>query len=75
MKTVNATYFKESGKYYTDETFEISEDLLGGTNEYWETLENNHRIKDMFMMVEDSGDDLEPYIVPHLFHPKNGGLV
>lgn len=70
MKTVKVTYFKKSGKYYTHETFEISEELKGGTNDYWKALEDNHRIKDMFMMVEDSDDELEPYIVPHLFHPK-----
>lgn len=70
MKTVKVTYFKPSGKYYTCETFEISEELQGGSKVYREVIEGNHRIKDMFMMVEDSGDELEPYIVPHLFHPK-----
>lgn len=70
MKTVNVTYFKESGKFYTFESFEISDKLLGGTNEYWEALQDSHRIKDMYMLVHDSGDNKEPYIVPHLFHPK-----
>jgi len=70
MKTVKVTYFKYSGKYYTNETFGISEELLGGTNSYWEALKNNHRIKEMYMMIEDSGDNKEPYIVPHLFKPQ-----
>ena len=70
MKTVNATYFKENGKYYTNETFGISEELLGGTNDYWNALKNGHRIEEMYMLVQDSDDNKEPYIVPHLFKPK-----
>lgn len=71
MKTVKVTYFKDSGKYYTNETFGISEELLGGTNSYWEALKSNHRIKEMYMLVEDSGDNKEPYVVPNLFKPEN----
>lgn len=66
MKTVNARYFKPSGKYYTDETFEISEEL----NSYealFKEIPKHHRLKDMIMVVSDSDDGKEPYIVPHMF--------
>jgi len=65
-KTVNITYFKPSGKFYTDETIEISEEL----NSYealFHEIPKYHRIKEMNMLVQDSGDDKEPYIVPHIF--------
>lgn len=68
MKRINVTYFKPSGKYYTHEKVEISEEL----NSYqalFEELPKHHRIKNMFMLVQDSEDNLEPYIVPHLFKP------
>lgn len=70
MKKVNVDYFKISGKFYTSETFEISEDLQGGTQDYYKALEDNHRIEDMVMVVRDSGDEKEPYIVPHVFKAK-----
>jgi hypothetical protein len=70
MKTVNVTYFKESGKYYTSETIEIPETLTGYHALFYEIPEH-HRIKEMFMLVQDSGDEKEPYIVPHIFKPKN----
>ncbi|WP_102271343.1 hypothetical protein [Cytobacillus massiliigabonensis] len=69
MKTVNVTYFKPSGKFYTKETIEISEEL-NGYEALFEEIPKRHRIEDMFMLVQDSDDDKEPYIVPHLFHPK-----
>lgn len=68
MKTVNVTYFKRSGMYYTSETIEISEEL-NGYDALFEEIPKHHRIKEMFMQVGDSGDSKEPYIVPHLFHP------
>lgn len=67
MKTVNVNYFKPSGKWYTKETIDISEELNG--YEAFKEIPKHHRIKDMFMLVQDSNDDKEPYIVPHLFHP------
>lgn len=69
MKTVNVTYFKSSGKYYTSETIEISEELSGYHALLYE-LPKHHRIKDMYMSVSDSDDGKEPYIVPHLYKPK-----
>jgi hypothetical protein len=66
MKTVNVTYFKQSGKYYTSETIEISEELSGYHALAYE-LPKHHRIKDMLMLVVDSDDGKEPYIVPHLY--------
>lgn len=69
MKTVNVTYFKRSGKYYTDETIEISEELTG-YDALSKDIPKHHRIKEMFMLVQDSNDGKEPYIVPHLFHPR-----
>ncbi|MGY8620274.1 hypothetical protein ACN6A9_01665 [Bacillus safensis] len=70
MKTVNVRYFKTSGKYYTDETIEISE-TLNGYEALFEEIPKHHRIKEMIMSVTDSDDGKEPYIVPHLFFPKN----
>ncbi|MGG5762624.1 hypothetical protein ACQ3VC_14045 [Bacillus proteolyticus] len=73
MKTVSVTYFKHSGKYYTSETIEISEELNG-----YEALDKEipkyHRIKEMSMLVQDSDDGKEPYIVPHLYNPKVGSI-
>lgn len=69
MKTVNVTYFKPSGKYYTSETVEISEELNGYEALFTE-IPKHHRIEDMAMLVQDSDDNKEPYIVPHLFAPK-----
>lgn len=69
MKTVNVIFFKASGKYYTAETLEISEEL-DGYDALFEEIPKHHRIPGMYMLVQDSGDGKEPYIVPHLFHPK-----
>lgn len=69
MKTVNVTYFKPSGKYYTHETIEISEEITSYHALFYE-LPKHHRIKEMYMSVSDSNDDKEPYIVPHLFKPR-----
>lgn len=69
MKIVNVTYFKPSGKYYTSETIGISEEL-SGYHALSEEIPKHHRIDNMFMHVSDSDDGKEPYIVPHLFHPK-----
>lgn len=69
LKTVNVTYFKPSGKYYTTETIKISTDF-GGYHALFKEIPKHHRIENMFMLVQDSGDGLEPYIVPNLFHPK-----
>ena len=68
MKTVDVTYFKPSGKYYTSETIEISEEL-NGYDALFKEIPKHHRIKEMQMHVSDSGDDKEPYIVPHIFNP------
>lgn len=68
MKKVSVTYFKPSGKYYTDEEIEISEDLNGYEALFIE-IPKHHRIKEMFMYVCDPDVDKLPYIVPHLFHP------
>ena len=72
MKKVKITFFKPSGKYYTTEEGMISETLLGGTNDYWNALKELRRIKGMQMLVQDSGDNKEPYIVPHLFRALEG---
>lgn len=69
MKVVNVTYFKPSGKYYTSETVEISEEL-NGYEALAHELPKHHRIKSMQMLVQDSVDGKEPYIVPHLYAPK-----
>lgn len=69
MKTVDVTYFKGSGKYYTAETIEIPETVSGYHALFYE-IPAQHRIEDMFMLVQDSGDGKEPYIVPHLYKPK-----
>ncbi|AOO61073.1 MULTISPECIES: hypothetical protein [Bacillus amyloliquefaciens group] len=68
MKTVNVTYFKPTGKFYTHETIEISEELTG-YHALFEEIPKHHRIPDMRMLVQDSGDGKEPYIVPHLYDP------
>lgn len=68
MKTVNVTYFKPSGKWYTNETVEIDE-TLNGYQVVFHEMPKHHRIKEMQMLVTDSGDNKEPYIVPHLFKP------
>ena len=68
MKKVNVTYFKPSGKYYTSEEIEISEELNGYEALYVE-IPKHRRIKEMFMLVQDSEDGKEPYIVPGLFPP------
>lgn len=66
-KQVGVTFFKKSGKFYTSEVGYIDSSVQGGTNDYWDALKGLHRIKDMDMLVEDSDDDVNPYIVPHLF--------
>lgn len=66
MKTVNVTYFKPSGKYYTYETIEIDESL-NGYDALFKEIPKHHRIKTMDMLVQDSDDNKEPYIVPHFF--------
>ncbi|MBY7111399.1 hypothetical protein ILT06_10800 [Bacillus sp. 17RED48] len=68
MKTVNITYFKKSGKYYTHETIKVSEEL-NGYEVLVDEIPKHHRIKEMSMLVQDSGDGKEPYIVPHLYKP------
>jgi hypothetical protein len=73
LKTVEVTYFKPSGKYYTCETIEISENL-NGYEALFHEIPKHHRIKDMFMLVQDSGDGKEPFIVPHLFKPKRSDV-
>ena len=69
MKKVNVTYYKPSGKYYTHEVIEISEEL-NGYDALFKEIPKQHRIKSCYMQVSDSGDDKAPYIVTHLFHPK-----
>lgn len=69
MKTVNITYFKPSGKYYTDEQVDIPEEL-SGYHAMFEEMPKHHRLTDMQMLITDSNDGKEPYIVPHLFKPK-----
>ena len=69
MKTVDVTYFKPSGKFYTEEEILIPE-TLNGYEALAHELPNHHRLKDMIMLVEDSGDGKEPYIVPHLYMPQ-----
>ncbi len=73
MKTVNITFYKPSGKFYCHEDAQISEQIEGGTSEYWNVLRSLHRIPSMVMVVTDSDDNKEPYIVPHLFKPLEGG--
>lgn len=68
MKTVYVSYFKPSGKWYTNDTIEISEEL-NGYEALSKEIPKRHRIRAMYMQVEDSGDGKEPYIVPHLYHP------
>jgi len=69
MKTVNVKYFKPSGKWYTTETVEISEEL-NGYEALNDELPKHHRIESMYMIVEDSDDGKEPYIVSHMYKPK-----
>lgn len=74
MKTVNVTYFKPSGKYYTHETVEIDESL-NGYEALFHEMPKHHRIREMAMLVKDSNDGKEPYIVPHLFPPLEGPQI
>jgi hypothetical protein len=69
VKEVKVSYFRKSGKWYLTEYVEIPE-TLNGYQAVFEELPKHHRIKDMFMLVQDSNDEREPYIVPHLFNPK-----
>lgn len=69
MKKVKLTYFKPSGKYYTDEVIEISEEL-NGYEALFEVIPMHHRLKDMDMHVDQLEDVVEPYIVPHIFKAK-----
>lgn len=71
MKKVNVTFFKPSGKYYTSEVVEISEELNGYEALFTE-MPKHHRIEEMSMHVSDAEEDKEPYIVPHLFGPLRG---
>lgn len=68
-KKVLLTYFKPSGKFYCHEEVFISE-KLNGHQALAEELPKYHRIKTMIMEVRDSDDGLEPYIVPHIYHPR-----
>lgn len=69
MKEVSVTYFKPSGKYYTHEVIKIDSNMSGYQALFHE-LPKHHRVKDMFMLVQNNEDENEPYIVPHLFKPK-----
>ena len=69
MKTVNVSYFRPSGKWYTKETIEIDE-RLNGYQALFEEIPKHHRLKTMDMLVQDSDDGKEPYIVPHIFKAK-----
>lgn len=68
MKKVAITYFKPSGKYYTSEEIEISEELNGYEALFIE-IPKHHRIREMYMHVSDAEETKEPYIVPHIFGP------
>lgn len=69
MKEVSVTYFKPSGKYYTHEVVEIDSEMSAYHALFYE-LPKHHRIKSMYMLVQNHEDENEPYIVPHLFKPK-----
>ena len=69
MKEVKVTYFKSSGKYYTTEVIKIDSNL-SGYHALAHELPKHHRIKEMYMLVENNQDENEPYIVPHLYLPK-----
>lgn len=70
FKKVKLTYFKDSGKYYTDEVIEISSHI-GGWEALKEEIPKHHRIKTMHMLAQnaDEDDNVKPYIVPHLYPP------
>ncbi|AGY48292.1 hypothetical protein Slash_3 [Bacillus phage Slash] len=72
MKEVKVSYFRKSGKWYCTEYIDITEGL-NGYQALTEELPKHHRIKDMFMLVQDSDDEKEPYIVPHLYKPIETG--
>ncbi len=68
MKEVKVTYLKPSGKYYTDEVIEI-DSSISGYEALVHELPKHHRIKEMYMLVQNHEDENEPYIVPHLYMP------
>jgi len=45
LRTVKLTYFRASGKYYSDNEFEVNEDL--NLHEIWDKVEEMIRDKDM----------------------------
>ena len=73
MKEVKVTYFKPSGKFYTDEVIEIDSNI-SGYHALVHELPKHHRINSMFMLVQNNKDENEPYIIPHLFHPLESDL-
>ncbi|HEY5588250.1 MAG TPA: hypothetical protein VIK86_04750 [Candidatus Paceibacterota bacterium] len=64
MKTIIITYFKPSGKYYTEETIEISEDTP--CYDISSSVKPLLKLKDMIAVITDSDDGKKPCIVPHL---------
>ncbi|PJZ18334.1 hypothetical protein CEW46_29150 [Bacillus cereus] len=68
MKKVIVHYFKPSGKWYTEESVMISEEL-NGYQALHEELPKHHRLKDMRMLVMDGDETKQPYIVPHIYDP------
>lgn len=65
MKKVKIIYFKDSGKYYTDETVEIPESI-SGYEALVDELPKRQRANGMQMLVQNA-DNKEPFIVPHLY--------
>lgn len=63
-KTVKLVYFKESGKYYTDNYIDVPEGIS-----WYEVkdLVKDKMLASLDMLMMDSDDNQLPYIVPHYF--------
>lgn len=67
-KIVRVTYFRPNGHFHEENTFYIKEGITAHeaiTQEIPPQIEHD----DMFVYIEDSGDGIAPFLMPHLYKP------
>lgn len=67
-KVVRVTYFQPNGRFFKEDTLFIPAKISVGEamlDEIPALIEE----PDMFMYMEDAGDGVEPFLMPHLFKP------
>jgi hypothetical protein len=69
LKTVHVTYFRPNGNWCISEHIGISEGL--NLTEAHDEILKHRKSDSLYMAIQDSGDDKQPFIVPHLFSPTS----